>query len=128
MTSGMIARRQMMTNRNSYLRRWAAIGAVLALTGCAAYPGEPDGYAMGYYNGPINDGLYGYDDFGIGARGPYSHGYHDGHWDHGGWDHHGAGGAHFAWHGAPGGGSSHVSMADHFGGMGGHGGGGHGRG
>lgn len=127
-----------MSRRNSQMRRWAAIAAVLALTGCAAYPGEPDGYAMGYYDSPVYDGAYGYDGFGIGYWGAYPHGYHDGHWDHVGWEQRGGAGPHFAWHAAPGGvqhgfggphgGFAHVSMAGHAGDMGGHGGGGHGRG
>ncbi len=126
-----------MTNRTSYLRRWTAIAAVLAVTGCAAYSGAPDGYAMGYYDSPFYDGLDGYDGVGIGYGGVYPYGYHEGHRGHVGWDQHAAH-SNFAWHGAPGGvqhgfgaqhgGFAHISMAGHGGGMGGHGGGGHGRG
>jgi hypothetical protein len=122
----------MTTNGNSFLRRWAAIAALLALTGCAAYPAEPGGYATGYYDGPSYEGLYGYNGFGIADWGSYPHFYHDGRWGHAGWDQHGAaqheGFVHpqFAWHGAAGGlqrgigaphgGFAHIGMAGHGGG------------
>jgi hypothetical protein len=128
----------MTTNKASSLCRWAATAALLALTGCAAYPGDPTGYAAGYYDGPAYDGWYGYDGFGIDGWGGYPYDYHgyDHHWGHAGWGSHGSGvlhdgGAypHFAWHRAPGG--LHGGMGGLHGGfahaaMGGHGGGGHG--
>lgn len=131
--------------RKFFPGRWVAIAALLALSGCAGYSTGPDGYATGYYDGPVYDGLDGYNGFGLADWDSYPHFYHDGHEWHPYRDGYGANAGHddfahthVAWHGgshggfgAPHGGFAHVSMAGH-GGFGhggfGHGGGGHGRG
>jgi hypothetical protein len=120
----------MKTNRILPLCRWTAIAALLAFTGCAAYPTGSDGYATGYYDGSIYDGLYGYDGFGVGDFGVHPYGDHGHHADgdyhhfagsHDGFMHqHGALGGFQHGIGAPHGAFAHVGMA-------GHGGGGHGR-
>jgi hypothetical protein len=85
-----IQRRLAMRTRSKLLSAAAAL-ALLALSGCVAYPAEPygygGGYGGGYYAAPpvvVAPAPYYYGGWGYGGGGGWGHGHgHGGGWGHG---------------------------------------------